>query len=69
MFLKGKDALTISIEKGDYESFSLLLSAGAETDYRCTDDVPPLVAALSQDNVEVCIHYNYHYIETKSVNC
>ncbi|KAH8870281.1 hypothetical protein KSF78_0005847 [Schistosoma japonicum] len=49
----GKDALTISIEKGDYESFSLLLSAGAETDYRCTDDVPPLVAALSQDNVEL----------------
>ncbi|KAK4470169.1 hypothetical protein MN116_005750 [Schistosoma mekongi] len=49
----GKDALTISIEKSDCESFSLLLSAGAETDYRCMDDVPPLVAALSQDNVEL----------------
>ncbi|CAH8565259.1 unnamed protein product [Schistosoma bovis] len=49
----GKDALTISVEKSDYESFNLLISAGAETDYRCADDVPPLVAALSQDNVKL----------------
>ncbi|CAH8296921.1 unnamed protein product [Schistosoma turkestanicum] len=49
----GKDALTISVEKGDCESFNLLLNAGADTDYRCMDDVPPLVAALGQDNVKL----------------
>nr|AAW26933.1 SJCHGC02817 protein [Schistosoma japonicum] len=64
----GKDALTISIEKGDYESFSLLLSAGAETDYRCTDDVPPLVAALSQDNVEKPNQLTANVLDTLEIN-
>nr|CAH8855504.1 unnamed protein product [Trichobilharzia regenti] len=52
----GKDALTLSIENSDYESFSLLLDAGAQTDYRCMDDVPPLVAALNQCNLKLTTH-------------
>ncbi|CAH8545072.1 unnamed protein product [Heterobilharzia americana] len=49
----GQDALTLAVEKSDYESFSLLLNAGAETDYRLMDSVPPLVAALGQGNVKL----------------